>query len=310
MIAFVVSATAFLLPISLAGTVYSWSSWRILLPLILGTVGLVAFVGHQKWIAKHPAIRLSIFSNRTAIICYVGTFVQGILLWMLLYYLPLYYEGVRGYSPVIAGLAAFPETFTVAPAAIATGLTISKTGHYQWALVTGWILTTLGMGLLCLLQERTPIIVWVIVNLVPGLGLGMLIPAASTAIQAATKSEDAAYSISMFYLLRCAGQTVGVAVGGTVFRYQLGNILKVGNVAPEATVEGLLKILRSLRGRSEGEDLIQGIVKALMVVWGVGCAVAGVAGISSLWMKLYSLDRDRREEQKEERGRVESSDAK
>jgi hypothetical protein len=292
MLLFLVSSTAFLLPITLAGTVYPWSSWRILLPLILAAFGLVGLICHQRWIAKQSVIRLSIFSNRTTIIGHIGTFVHGIILWMLLYYLPLYYEGVRAYSPLVAGMAAFPETFTVAPAAIITGLAISKTGHYRWALTSGWILTTVGMGLLCLLKENTSIVAWVFINLVPGLGLGMLVPAGGTAIQAATKPEDGAHAISMFYLLRASEQTAGVAIGGTIFRYQLDDVLKAGDVAPESTVEGLLRILRGLN-ENEGEDmvLVHAIVRALMVVWAVGCALAGAVGIASFWMEGYCLDR-------------------
>jgi len=292
MVLFLISATAFLFPITIAGTIYPWSSWRILLPLILGFAGLVGFICHQKWIASHPVIRLSIFSIRTTIIGHFGTFVHGILLWMILYYLPLYYEGVRGYSPLIAGLAAFPETFTVAPAAIVSGLMISKTGTYQWALRSGWGLITLGMGLLCILNETTPTVAWILINLVPGAALGMLVPAGGTAIQAATDSEDSAHSISMFYIIRGCGQTLGVAVGGNIFRYQLSDILGVGSVAPEATVEGLLRILRNLRDNGEEDkELIRGIVQALMMVWAAGCALSGIMALASFWMKSYSLDR-------------------
>lgn len=32
-------------------------------------------------------------------------------------------------------------------------------------------------------------------------------------------------------------------------------------------------------------------MRALRVVWGVGCAFAGVAAVASVWMRAYSLDR-------------------
>jgi hypothetical protein len=293
MILFLFSITAFLLPITVAGTISPWSSWEMLLPMILGFVGLLIFIYHQRHIATNPAIQIAIFSNRTAIIGHAGTLVQGILLWMLLYYLPLYYEGVRGYSPLMTGLAAFPETFTVAPAAIFTGLMISKTGHYRWAVNAGWFLTTLGMGLLCILREGTPVFAWILLNLVPGLGLGMLVPAAGTVVQAATESKDAAHSISMFYLLRACGQTIGVSIGGTIFRYQLSDVLDVGDVSSETTVEGLLRILRGLdKNGMDDRVLIKSIVQALRIVWAVGCALAGLACIASFWIESYSLDRD------------------
>jgi MFS family permease len=116
---FLVSSTAFLLPITLAGTIAPWTSAPILVPFLLGLVGLILFFLYQRHLAHSsnpktsPLIRLSVFSNRTTAIGHGGTFIHGILLWMILYYLPLYYEGVLGYSPLHAGIAAFPETFTV-----------------------------------------------------------------------------------------------------------------------------------------------------------------------------------------------------
>jgi len=75
---FLFSATAVVLLITLAGTIYAWSSFRILLPLVLGAVGRVTFFFHQKMIARHPLIRISIFSNRTTRIGYAGTFADGL----------------------------------------------------------------------------------------------------------------------------------------------------------------------------------------------------------------------------------------
>jgi hypothetical protein len=52
---FLVSSTAFLLPITLAGTVASWSSVPILLPFVLGFCGLVTLIFHQKHHSTHPS---------------------------------------------------------------------------------------------------------------------------------------------------------------------------------------------------------------------------------------------------------------
>ena len=135
----------------------------------MGAIGLGIFVFHQTRIASNPLIRLSVFANHTANVGHSGTLIHGILLWMLLYYLPLYYTGVLGYSALTTGIAGLPETFTVAPAAIVTGIVISKTGRYRWAIWSGWATTTLGMGLLCLLDVCTLVAKWVFINLIPGL---------------------------------------------------------------------------------------------------------------------------------------------
>jgi hypothetical protein len=86
---------------------------------------------HQEYIAAEPLVRTSVFKTRTAAVTYLGTVVHGIILWSILYYLPLYYEAVKGFTPIVAGIALFPQTFTVAPAAaVSTPAHVSvKRGH-------------------------------------------------------------------------------------------------------------------------------------------------------------------------------------
>ncbi|KAH8807467.1 putative MFS transporter [Xylogone sp. PMI_703] len=299
---FLSSSTAFLLPISLAGTIASWRSATIILPLILGFAGLILFIFQQQYLTltrsdSSPILPLAIFSNYTAKICYINTFVHGTLLLLVLYYLPLYYEGVLGYSPLKVAIATLPEALTIAPSAVITGLIISRTGTYVAAIRLGWILATAGMGLLCVLSSTTPIHICILLNILPGVALGMLIPATSTAVQAATDPTVVGHAVSMFYMIRGCGQTIGVAIGSAIFRNRLTSILSLTSfagkeeIAAGATVEALLRTLRGLKENGiDDRELINGVVKALRVVWGFGCALAGVTGIASYWIESYNLD--------------------
>jgi len=67
---FVGSTTSFLIPITWGGVMYAWTSWRTLVPLVIGAVGLVGFVFWEIYGASEPLIRLSIFGNRSAFISY------------------------------------------------------------------------------------------------------------------------------------------------------------------------------------------------------------------------------------------------
>jgi hypothetical protein len=73
-------------------------------------------------------------------------------------------------SPKMAGVAVFPESFTVCPAAVVVGNIICRTGRYRWSLWSGWIIITIGMGLMYLLDVGTPTRQWVPINIVGGLG--------------------------------------------------------------------------------------------------------------------------------------------
>jgi hypothetical protein len=113
---FVGSTTGILIPITWGGVQYPWHSWETLAPLLISTAGLVAFVAYEELVAPEPLIRTSVFKDITAAVTYLGAVIHGIILWSILYYLPFYYEAVKGFSPIMAGLGLFPQTFTVGPA--------------------------------------------------------------------------------------------------------------------------------------------------------------------------------------------------
>ncbi len=81
---------------------YAWDSWRTLVPLIVGAAGLTAFGFYERFVAIEPLVRLHIFQSRTAVVSYFGSLIHGMILWSLLYYLPLYYEVVKGLSPIVS----------------------------------------------------------------------------------------------------------------------------------------------------------------------------------------------------------------
>lgn len=76
----------------------------------------------------------SLFQNRTLMVAFLGSSLAGLILWGAQYYMPLYFEAVKGYTPIMSDVALFPETFTVAPSAVICGILISVTGKYKWAL--------------------------------------------------------------------------------------------------------------------------------------------------------------------------------
>jgi hypothetical protein len=294
---FVASTTSFLIPITWGGVLYSWTSWRTLVPLILGASGLIGFVFWEAYGAREPLVRLSIFNNRTGVLGYATTFIHGMILWSLLYYAPLYFEAVKGYSPVVAGVALFPQTFTVAPASVAVGFAITATGRYRWSLWVGWFLTTLGMGLLYLLDVGTSIPAWIFLGLVSGLGLGILFPSMAFAIQAAASSEDIAFAVSFFAFFRAFGQSIGVAVGGSVFQNQMREkLLKFPLLADKAAeyssdAASLVQIIKSMsHDDPQRLPLMHAYADSIKVVWAVMCGLAGLALLLSLGIKGLSLD--------------------
>jgi MFS family permease len=211
--------------------------------------------------------------------------------------MPLYYEAVQGYSPIIAGVALFPDTFTVAPLAVVTGISITMTGHYRWAVWSGWAITVLGVGLSTLLKVDTSIPAWIFLTMVSGIGLGILFPSMQFSLQAATTNKDMGFAVAMFSFFRTFGQAIGVAIGGVIFQNQMEKKLRAypqfasraNELAKDAAA--LVQIIKETPDGQDKLDLRTAYIDSVRVIFIVLCALAGVALVSSFFIKSYDLNR-------------------
>lgn len=294
-IIFIGSATSFLIPVTWGGVMYSWDSWRTLVPLLIGAVGLIVFFFYEKYVAIEPAIPITIFATRTAIVTYIETVLHGLVLWCALYYLPLYYETVKEYSPTIAGVSLFPLTFTVAPTAALIGFLVTKFGTYRWAIWLGFFFSTVGTGLFCLLKVHTSIAGWIFLTIPAGIGLGILFPALAFAVQASALPGHMSIAVAMFSFFRAFGQAIGVAIGGVIFQNQMHkNLLRYPELAPLAgpyskDAAGLVQIVRAMPAGAEKEHLKEAYTDSLRIVFAVCTIIIGIGGLLSLLTKSYDL---------------------
>jgi len=79
------SCTAVLYGLLAGGAVYPWSSAHVLAPLILGSIGIVLFILHQRFIVERytsaqPLIPLRLFKHRTSATGYAVTLVHSAIL--------------------------------------------------------------------------------------------------------------------------------------------------------------------------------------------------------------------------------------
>ncbi|THW18046.1 putative MFS transporter [Aureobasidium pullulans] len=286
---------AVLIPITWGGIEFSWSSWQTLLPLVLGLAGLAGFCSWQIGHAKEPILRLGLLRSYNMGYSLFATMINALIVYGALYFLPLYYEAVKEYTPVLAGVSLFPATFTVAPLSIITGCIVTKTQDYRVLTFIGWFTTTLGLGLVCLLDVDTSVVQWVFLSLVPGIGLGILYTSLSFVNQAASTDTDMAYTVTLFVFFRTLGQCVGVAIGSAIFQNRMFENLRgssftsseASNLARDAV--RLVEHIKTLAKDDEKAVLVEAFVRSLQVVWAAMCGMAGLALIGSAFLKNIPL---------------------
>lgn len=186
---------------------------------------------------------------------------------------------------------------------VIVGIACAKTGHYRWATWIGWVLTTLGAGLLILLDRTTSIPAWVFLNVCVSIGTGMLFPAMALAVQAAARQQDSGHAAAFYSFFRVFGQSLGVAIGGVVFQNQIKVKLltypllagRAAEYSQDATA--LVEIIKNMAEGTEKIQLKQAYADALKMVWVVMCALAGVGMLASFFAKGYSLNQEHKTQQ-------------
>jgi hypothetical protein len=181
---FTPSMVALLLGLVMGGIQYPWSSWRILVPLILGVIGWIAFHVQQSLQAtKYPSVPARLFSNRTSATAYILTFTSSIVVQALSYFLPVWFQAVWGSTVLQSGVNFLPFAIGTLFFAVVGGVVLSKVGAYRPIHVAAFALSAVSTGLFTLLDASSTA-KWIIFQLIASVGSGMALSTLLPAIMA------------------------------------------------------------------------------------------------------------------------------
>lgn len=76
---FISSLTSLLVGLAWAGVEFAWSDYRVLLPLIIGAVGVGASLIWERFGAREPFLRKSLFYEVSSIAAYICALMQGLV---------------------------------------------------------------------------------------------------------------------------------------------------------------------------------------------------------------------------------------
>ena len=196
-------------------TQYGWTSTRVESLLALSAVMLGAFLLIESRAAE-PVIPLLLFRNPIIAICSVCAFVLGMGMFGVIIYLPLFMQGVLGVSATQSGNLLTPLMMGAVVGSIAGGQTVSRTGRYKGVALIGSTLVAIGMIVFARMGIDTPRLYVAYGMVIAGLGMGLLQPVYTLAVQnvAPRRQMGAATSSTIFF--RSIGSTVGVAAFGSI----------------------------------------------------------------------------------------------
>jgi len=185
----------------------------------------------------------------------------------------------------------------IAPIACVVGIVYAITDHFRWAVVGGWAFTTMGIGLLAMLDSRKSLVADIFLNLLSGIGIGLLLPSLTLSILKASRSKlnGLVDLFKVSTVLSWLGRAFGVVTAGAVFRHALQSRLaatKFSNEAGEMTRHTIV-LMHSIIQMPASEDkdiLIRVCESSLREVWLTMTALAFIGLLLSCFTPSVKME--------------------
>ncbi|KAL2839193.1 major facilitator superfamily domain-containing protein [Aspergillus pseudoustus] len=217
-----------LIPISGGGSYFEWDSPMVISMLVIGGLSLIAFFFIEWKVAMLPMLPMEFFKNKVIVALFVQSFMLGAVYQAYLYYLPLYYQNARGWSPIVSAALTAPMVACQSVSSVLSGQYISRLKRYGEVIWFGFGIWTLGAGLTLLFNETTHPAVIAVIVAVTGTGIGCTFQPTLVAFQAHCTKRQRAVVISDRNFFRCLGGACGLAVSGAVLQATLRSHLPTG----------------------------------------------------------------------------------
>lgn len=295
---FVVGTTAAALSLSWGDSLYAWSSWQTIVPLVAGLLVLVGLAVYERR-PQRPMFPHRIFRSRTALLTLVSGAVHGLIVYPTTIYLPLFFQAVKLQTPLQSAVSMLPACCGVIGFALASGVAVEATRRYLWQIWAGWVVTAVGLGVLSLMDSDSSVAETAGFQVLVGAGLGALFTVPALSIQAAVAVEDQGIGAGILVGFRLFGALIGLAIGSTVFSSVFEKALAHVQDLPAAVAAlrdssnalGFIPRLRDLDLPSGVMDEItMGYCRAFQAIWYVMTGFACLGFVTSLGIMEMSIE--------------------
>ncbi|KAM5350085.1 hypothetical protein ACJ41O_006590 [Fusarium nematophilum] len=183
---------SFLLALQYGGIQHPWRS-SVVIGLFAGSgLMLAAFAALELFQGERSMIAPRLLNDRTLYISSSYAFLFAGGFFVLIYYLPIYFQSIHNVSPIMSGVRNLPFIIAVTIATIVSGASITNTGIYAPILVASAAIATVAAGLIYTLDIGTGSGKWIGYQVLAGLawGAGLQVPMIGT--QGTSRESDLA----------------------------------------------------------------------------------------------------------------------
>lgn len=167
------AVVCYLLAMQWGGTTKSWSDGSVIGTLVAFGVLIILFLAIEWYSGDRALLQFRFLKDRTIaaqsafVLCVSGAF------FILIYYLPIYFQATRNVSAAQSGINNLPLVLGASILTIFSGFAISQFGHYVPIMIVGSAISAIGSGMIYTLEQDSGSDKWIGYQALVGIGLGL-----------------------------------------------------------------------------------------------------------------------------------------
>ncbi|KAI4245284.1 MAG: hypothetical protein LQ352_006621 [Teloschistes flavicans] len=270
---------SYILALHYGGVIHPWNS-SVVVGLLVGFVALSAAFGVWEWCQEDRAmVPFRLAGQRTYLVMSVFAFFFSGAYFLIIYYLPIYFQSIDNVSAAMSGVRNLPLILAVTISMLAAGAYISVTGVAAPIMAVGTGIGVICVGLLYTLDIGSSAGKWIGYQVIGGVGWGIASQIPIITVQATAPAADLAEVTAILLFFQTVGGAFMVSAAQAAFVNVLIKTLphSAPGVNPASVVATGATDLRKAFSADQIHGILVAYMHGLKDAFAIGLASTGMA---------------------------------
>jgi hypothetical protein len=234
---FMPAIISLLLALQWGGTTYPWNSGRIIALFVVFGVLIIAFIFVQVRAGENATVPIRIAKQRSIAFGSLFSLCVGASFFVNVYYIPIWFQAIRGASATQSGIDTLPMMLAVVVASIVAGGLVTTLGYYTPFTYVCVVLMSIGAGLITTWTPDVSNGKWIGYQIIYGIGMGCGMQQTMVAAQTVLPLEDVPIGTALIIFSQMFGGSLFVSVAQNTFTNHLvSGLAGIPGINPAAII--------------------------------------------------------------------------
>ncbi|OOQ91746.1 putative MFS transporter [Penicillium brasilianum] len=284
-----------LLALEWGGALKAWNNPDVIGTLIgFGIIGIL-FCIHEWYLGDIAMIPRSLISRKVVFVNCGVIFFLASSFFILLYYLPLYFQVVQGLSATNSGIRTFPLVLGCGLLSALSGVYMSTIGYGMPPMLVGSAATAIACGVFSTMDRHSKAVLWVGLQVLAGVGVGIACQVPIIVNQASVEPSMLSSVTAITLFFQMTGGSIFLHLAQSLLTNSLASYLAHHKVSSGRYVDPIDVLHSGASNISQKFDadalaiIVEAYMSGLRNTFLLATALASIATLLAIFTKLGSI---------------------